>query len=343
MGMFYLSRKFFSVTAVALPLTLLVPADESLESTSGVGAPATHARDSVIGAEPGLAPAGMLVVQDASGAVDEMIPLNVMHVTNQKGEVSSLTLICSQGGLTVSDGHHSAILADKDHIIDITGWSLPDLTVSQTEKSERRVLLTFVARSGFRSGVQSRSEVSNIAVDFRSAHESAESTVSRDGSPRNGVPLEAHVLASDVFVAEIPSITPLRSSSIRQENDHGLSGKDGDGDREEPNAPVSTDTSAKTGSRPAPRADVGPFVARAKALIQRGDISSARLLLEHARAHDAAEATFLLAQTYDPDRLRAWNVQGLRADPGLARSLYARAAEQGRADERVAASTRSQH
>ena len=39
-------------------------------------------------------------------------------------------------------------------------------------------------------------------------------------------------------------------------------------------------------------------------------------------------ATFLLAQTWDPAVLRAWNVRGLRADPDLARSLYAKAAGQ---------------
>ena len=68
---------------------------------------------------------------------------------------------------------------------------------------------------------------------------------------------------------------------------------------------------------------------RARGLIRLGDISGARLLLERAQARNAPNATFLLAQTWDPAMLRSWKVRGLRPDPDLARSLYAKAAEPG--------------
>jgi TPR repeat protein len=90
-------------------------------------------------------------------------------------------------------------------------------------------------------------------------------------------------------------------------------------------------------AQPTPQAD--PLVERARGLIRRGDISGARLLLERAQARNAADATFLLAQTWDPAMLRRWNVRGLRADPDLARSLYAKAAGQNPTDERLLAAT----
>jgi TPR repeat protein len=90
-------------------------------------------------------------------------------------------------------------------------------------------------------------------------------------------------------------------------------------------------------AQPAPLAD--PLVERARGLIRLGDISGARLLLERAQARNAPNATFLLAQTWDPAMLRRWNVRGLRADPDLARSLYAKAAGQNQTDERLLAAT----
>jgi septal ring factor EnvC (AmiA/AmiB activator) len=59
-------------------------------------------------------------------------------------------------------------------------------------------------------------------------------------------------------------------------------------------------------------------------LLQRGDVAGARLLLEHAFA-DRAVAALRLGETYDPERLAAWRVYGVRADPAKARELYRRA------------------
>jgi hypothetical protein len=69
---------------------------------------------------------------------------------------------------------------------------------------------------------------------------------------------------------------------------------------------------------------------RASALVREGDITGARLLLEHALERgSAAEAAFALAATYDPHRLAAWRTLGVRADPIKAQQLYARALEGG--------------
>lgn len=161
------------------------------------------------------------------------------------------------------------------------------------------------------------------------------------GSRDAGAPVASHALTSDVFVAEAPTIPPLKTSLSSSADASRASHKPLGIDHEAPSADMRAEVSKETAPPLGSDIDVGPLVARAKGLIQRGDISGARLLLEHARARNASEATFLLAQTYDPERLRAWKVRGLQADPDLARGLYAKAAEQGQADaRRLAAASR---
>jgi hypothetical protein len=79
----------------------------------------------------------------------------------------------------------------------------------------------------------------------------------------------------------------------------------------------------------APRAltepDAKHMLSRAQGLLQQGDISGARLVLERAAGRDDASAASLLARTYDPAQLRAWKVRGIRPDPDKARELYAKA------------------
>ena len=67
------------------------------------------------------------------------------------------------------------------------------------------------------------------------------------------------------------------------------------------------------------------MLVRAEALIKRGDISAARLLLTRAIESGSAHATYFLAQTYDPRWLSFWQARGVRADVTKARELYIRA------------------
>jgi len=76
--------------------------------------------------------------------------------------------------------------------------------------------------------------------------------------------------------------------------------------------------------RSAPAAD-GRQMAKAEELLRQGDVSGARLLLEHASRQGSAVAAFKLAETYDPGQLRGWRVVGVRGDASKARELYTRA------------------
>jgi hypothetical protein len=66
------------------------------------------------------------------------------------------------------------------------------------------------------------------------------------------------------------------------------------------------------------------LLARAKALLGQGNMGAARVMLERAAETGSAQATFALAETYDPNR-----TFGTRGDVMKARDLYARAYDGG--------------
>lgn len=64
---------------------------------------------------------------------------------------------------------------------------------------------------------------------------------------------------------------------------------------------------------------------RARALLDQGNIGAARIVLELAAEKDIAQASFMLAETYDPAVLSAWGTYGTRGEAAKARELYAKA------------------
>jgi hypothetical protein len=84
--------------------------------------------------------------------------------------------------------------------------------------------------------------------------------------------------------------------------------------------PVSIDANAS---------EANGLLARAKALVVQGNILAARTVLERAAETGSAQATFALAETYDPNVLATWKTRGTRGDATRARDLYARAYEGG--------------
>ena len=70
---------------------------------------------------------------------------------------------------------------------------------------------------------------------------------------------------------------------------------------------------------------IAALVARANVLLDRGDVGSARIVLERAAEAGNAEASFRLAETYDPSILSKWGTFGTRGDAMKALDLYAKA------------------
>jgi TPR repeat protein len=74
------------------------------------------------------------------------------------------------------------------------------------------------------------------------------------------------------------------------------------------------------------------LIARAKRLIEKGDVTGARKMLAATEEVVArGPITFALAETYDPNRLAAWGARGVVADVEKARALYAKAMRLGEA------------
>jgi hypothetical protein len=67
------------------------------------------------------------------------------------------------------------------------------------------------------------------------------------------------------------------------------------------------------------------LIARASALLGQGNIGAARIVLELATESGNAQASFMLAETYDPVILSAWGTYGTRGDAAKAREHYAKA------------------
>ena len=67
------------------------------------------------------------------------------------------------------------------------------------------------------------------------------------------------------------------------------------------------------------------LIARAGALLSQGNIGAARIVLERAAESGNAQASFMLAETYDPVILSAWGTYGTRGEAAKARELYAKA------------------
>jgi hypothetical protein len=67
------------------------------------------------------------------------------------------------------------------------------------------------------------------------------------------------------------------------------------------------------------------LLARASALLGQGDIGAARIVLERAIEMGSVQASFSLAETYDPLILAKWGTLGTRGDAVRAQDLYAKA------------------
>ena len=90
---------------------------------------------------------------------------------------------------------------------------------------------------------------------------------------------------------------------------------------------------AQSEQSPAP---IEPLLARARALIEAGNISGARLTLENAAAGRDSRALRALAETYDPIVLSRQGVRGISSDAAKAEELYRAAGETTRPVNAVA-------
>ena len=111
--------------------------------------------------------------------------------------------------------------------------------------------------------------------------------------------------------------------------------------------PPRTDQQARLEPLPAPvaespraiealsREEVLSLRKRGQDLLSVGDIASARLILTRLAEAGDADATLMLAGTYDATVLAGLHVVGIRSDPAKAHEWYERAAELGSSEARL--------
>jgi len=98
--------------------------------------------------------------------------------------------------------------------------------------------------------------------------------------------------------------------------------------------PVATAPEPRPTVDPLARDEILTLRRRGQDLIAVGDIASARLILTRLSEAGDAQATLLLAGTFDPAVLASQHVVGIRPDPAKARAWYAKAADQGSPEAR---------
>jgi len=84
-----------------------------------------------------------------------------------------------------------------------------------------------------------------------------------------------------------------------------------------------------TGTAATEQGEPAGLLTRAKALVGQGNIRAARDVLELAVGTGSAQATFALAETYDPNVLATWRTRGTLGDVTKARDLYKKAYDAG--------------
>ena len=119
--------------------------------------------------------------------------------------------------------------------------------------------------------------------------------------------------------------------STKQESavPQGLTGQPAPDQQREAEAAAAVATVGETRGgvqgNPPDTAEVARLMARASVLLGQGDIGSARIVLERAAETGSAQASFALAETYDPLVLPKWKTYGTRGDASKAQTLYAKA------------------
>ncbi|MEK9283304.1 MULTISPECIES: hypothetical protein [unclassified Bradyrhizobium] len=126
------------------------------------------------------------------------------------------------------------------------------------------------------------------------------------------------------FAANVPSVAPQVINTVATSRSV----------QEQPaSAPVASTEAQATVARTPGNAELNAddgvqearLMARARLLLERGDVGGARIVLERVAEMGSAQASFALAETYDPLILSSWGTYGTRGDAAKARDLYAKA------------------
>ncbi|MGU3336887.1 hypothetical protein ACLBXJ_02620 [Methylobacterium mesophilicum] len=283
----------------------------------------------------------LIETRNASGTFGVALPLEIKLVRVRNVYIEAIKLLGLPRGATINDSCNTFSSSSDNNDVDVSAWDLSKIQITQSDQRESSFSLAVAAIWTPESGGHIDVTSSRLTVNFAAEHRLRIGAADEHAEPEwHALPMRSEALASQAIALQtgegaVPVLAPAAPEStaaITRPAPSRAPGPRPDGAVEEAHLPpASAPAQSSTGP--------DPLVQRAKGLIRLGDISGARLLLERAQSRNAPNATFLLAQTWDPEMHRAWKVRGLRSDPDRARNLYAKAADQGRTDERQLAAT----
>src|SRR3984893_2357711 len=219
-------------------------------------------------------------------------------------------------------------------------------TVSRELANARREIETTAA---LRNAAQFKQTADKMTTELQQEHDRAEALASELTKARREVETRAELLrkadgeAARLKQAAASATAELRQS-LRQEHDRAeamardleATRRTLDG-RAPPEHAANGQTAEVTPAAEAP-ATVQPaatepqgspeaarLIARASALLGQKNIGAARIVLERAAEMGSAQASFMLAETYDPMILSALGAYGTRGEASKAREFYAKA------------------
>jgi hypothetical protein len=177
--------------------------------------------------------------------------------------------------------------------------------------------------------LDARSIIVNARASFASLPSTLLSTTQPDAASRSAVaPVQANIGARPVSIAATPPTREEIAAALKSA-------------RQEPARQVQPEIRAPEPAAAPPAApaarrmdpdELAALMKRARGLVETGDITSARLLLERAAEAQEASAALLLAQTYDPAVLGTQDSRSITPDPAMARGWYQKAAQFGSRD-----------
>ena len=270
----------------------------------------------------------VLTSRDIRSESGQRLPLNISIRRKNDITVESIKLVGLPAGYVLGDSLRSVRSDESGENLDVTGWDTSSLWIAPPDKRSEHFWLSLVVVWKWKSSGSIEVTMTDFSVEVSpnlgSRGISTGALLHHPRLDENGqTPSHAIVPLPPGPASPEPQMSKSDITSMR-DADTSVTSKEA---RAPPPAPKP--------SSPAQSTDVRSFVARAKDLIARGDISGAQLFLERARARKEPDATFLLAQTWDPKMLRQWNVRGLRPDPERARALYDEASKGETTDERL--------
>jgi hypothetical protein len=267
-------------------------------STSRVPPPAPPAR------EPAAVAMPRLVVKADQARVNETISLDIGIQGRASGDVS-LLIMGLPDGTTLSAGRAVAPNGWRISAADLTAADLASVHVRPPQRFagvmdlavELLVAETVADRRGLRLEWLPAAAPAPLAAEAQQAAGAAPAT--------SAVPADPTVQpAPDAQSPQVTQPAPLgEAAAVVQPGSPGLD----------------PDT-------------IAMLVRRGEALIDNGDISAARLVLERAADAGDARAALLMGATYDPDALSKLFARGVAPDVAKARSWYRQAAERGSAE-----------